>query len=169
MILRNVLTGVIESPDTLQLVARTYIKTLVWYLIIALSENAKRRKKDDDTHEEANAAASASPGDHVVQFNDDGNEDDGGNAASPAFVFPSSASVDGVQLDEWPSSEESPEQQQQQRSRLLLVRTAREEEEEKQEEERMKPWAQKYNRYWDRVAWCKTNTRKNRYKNTRNG
>ncbi len=36
---RNVLTGVIEAPETLTLIAETFAKTLLWYLIFFLADN----------------------------------------------------------------------------------------------------------------------------------
>ena len=36
---KNVLTGVIESPDTLSLIAKLYKKTLVWYILKTLLDN----------------------------------------------------------------------------------------------------------------------------------
>ena len=40
---RNVLTGVIESPETLSAIARMYVKTLIWYLIGHLVRQQKKR------------------------------------------------------------------------------------------------------------------------------
>ena len=109
------LTGVIESPDTLQLVARTYLKTLVWYILIAVTRNRKRKEREVAREDDP------LPDDHVVDLRtEEATETDEDEPASPAFVFPSSASIDGVKLDEWPSSEESPEQPQ--HARIIVQR-----------------------------------------------
>ena len=104
---RNVLTGVIESPETLSEIARMYVKTLVWYLIGHLVKQKKRTKLNHEKVVNDGADDTGTPqessGDQVIKLQHE-------EARSPAVVLPRSASVEAVQLDKWPSStDNSPE------------------------------------------------------------
>ena len=86
---RNVLTGVIESRETLNAIAKALLKTIPWYMIKFLIKHRKSNLNND----------------FVEEFDDDDVQVD-------ASTLPKSASIEALQLDEWPSSNDtSPEQQ----------------------------------------------------------
>ncbi|TRY77474.1 hypothetical protein TCAL_12639 [Tigriopus californicus] len=96
---RNVLTGIIESQDTLGLICKTYLQTLVWYLFKWIIK-AKHKKscivpmQITQSSEEIDTTA-----DHVIQL---------AQLQDPDPI--SSDSVNEIDLDEWPSSESTTEQ-----------------------------------------------------------
>ena len=99
---RNVLTGVIESPETLSEIARMYVKTLIWYLIGHLVRQKEKMKLKEEDDGADNDDGQESSGDQVIKLQQE-------EARSPA-VLPRSSSIEAVQLDKWPSStDNSPE------------------------------------------------------------
>jgi hypothetical protein len=90
---RNVLTGVIESPDTLGLIAKLYSHSLVWYSLKYFIAKGMQEHKSDTQQQEQSIPT------NVTFLSVD----------NPAELQPSS-SIEAVNLDSWPSSEQSPEQ-----------------------------------------------------------
>ncbi len=88
---KNVLTGVIEAKETLHLIARTFLKTLAWFLLKEVTSTDLKRRRQS-----SRSAATANSDDNVVVMM----EDDGIQASQ----LPRSRSIEAVELDEWPSS-----------------------------------------------------------------
>ena len=76
---KNVLTGVIESSDTLIIIAKMYTKTLIWYCVQAI---LKQKIINDTKAEESNE-------EEIIQ------------------MLPHSSSIEAMNLESWPSSAES--------------------------------------------------------------
>ena len=65
---RNVLTGVIESPETLAEIARMYVKTLSWYLIRHLVKQKKPTPSSDDAANSAQESSGDQVSYHTLSF-----------------------------------------------------------------------------------------------------
>lgn len=97
---RNVLTGVIESQDTLGLICKTYLQTLVWYLFKWIIK-AKHKKSGAIVRHTTQPAVQEeeTTTDIVIPLN---------QFQHPDPVL--SESVNDIDLDEWPSSESTIDQ-----------------------------------------------------------
>ncbi len=128
---RNALTGVIEAKETLRLVSRTYLKTLIWFLARHIARRA--RKKAAGSSRVATAVADAEQGSPPP--GEDGDEDEVGvvipftheEEDDANSIFPGrSSSIDAVELDDWPSTtsdgEDSPSRQE--RARIKVTQWA---------------------------------------------
>ena len=92
---KNVLTGVIESPETLTLIAKMYKSTLVWYILKTLLKlNIDKVKQPSNEHAKSPELK------HLpyVESYETVNE------------MKQSSSIEAVNLDSWPSSEPSPDE-----------------------------------------------------------
>ena len=87
---KNVLTGVIESSDTLNLIAKLYKSTLLWYILktlLKLSEKAEKPMKSETLQ--------------PLPYNE---------TYETLNELKHSSSIEAVNLDSWPSSEPSPDE-----------------------------------------------------------
>ncbi len=143
---RNVLTGVIESPDTLKLVAKLYSHCVIWYAFKTLAKVNSARSTNlskDIIEVPDNNEPTAEDNDKKEETEDaDGQTDEVANEQEqPAFsrkdtflsidnavnmysVLQPSSSIEAVNLDEWPSTETSPEQESNRMSAMTMTRAS---------------------------------------------
>ena len=128
---RNVLTGIIESPDTLEAIGKIYLQTLTWYLVQYLINRNKTNKaakseqslrscvsrttSKTDTRPTTSTVIPESRRESVVEFRDPENQvvslNIGTEETQTAAILIKSESINNVELDSWPATttENSPE------------------------------------------------------------
>ena len=130
---RNVLTGIIESPDTLETIGRIYLQSLTWYLVQYLINRNKNRGKSEYSLRDVLSGVSrattrtdatrpttstmvecpdevdeTSPDNRVILLNQsqspDGSQRGAGGEEETRPTLIKSDSVNNVELDSWPAT-----------------------------------------------------------------
>lgn len=98
---RNVLTGVINSTDTLKIVAESFIETLIWLLVKCAKDYVQEKVVEETT---STRKLSEDTKDQVIRMDSTSNKDDNVEGVPETIM---SASVEAMNLDSWPASSDS--------------------------------------------------------------